>query len=136
MNESLIDALRRYLPLEAKEAEEYIYLSYRCQSALARIIFKILVYDSILHSEIINDLILMLSTRSMDSAYTECINYIRDNSERIIKNAKEEANLLNELENKLKYTDNHLFEALIRYICDDEESHIKLLKALIKEIKS
>ncbi len=136
MNESMIEDLRKYLPLEAKEAEEYIHLSQICPAPLPRIIFKILLYDSILHSEIINDLILLLSTRSMESAYNECINYIKDNSERIIKNVKEEENALNELANKLpKYTDNHIFEALIKYICDDEDSHIKLLKALIKEIK-
>ncbi|RMF29827.1 MAG: hypothetical protein D6752_05250, partial [Candidatus Nitrosothermus koennekii] len=71
---------------------------------------------------------------NIDSAYKECISYIKNNIDRIIENVKEEEEALKTLESKiLKNTDNHLLEALMRYICDDEESHIKLLKALIKE---
>lgn len=136
MKESLVDDLRRFLPVEARESEEYIQLAQTCPAALPRIIFKVLLYDSILHSEIINDLILLLNSSSMDVAYKECMSYIKDNIDRIIENTKEEEKALKELENRLlKNTDNHLLEALIKYICDDEESHIKLLKALIKEAK-
>ncbi len=79
MKESLVDDLRRFLPLEARESEEYIQLAQTCPAALPRIIFKVLLYDSILHSEIINDLLLLLNSSSMDSAYKECINYIKSN---------------------------------------------------------
>ncbi|GIU72052.1 MAG: hypothetical protein KatS3mg003_1531 [Candidatus Nitrosocaldaceae archaeon] len=134
MEKSLVDDLKRFLPLEARESEEYIQLAQTCPAALPRIIFKVLLYDSILHSEIINDLILLLNSSNIDSAYKECISYIKNNIDRIIENVKEEEQALKTLESKiLKNTDNHLLEALMRYICDDEESHIKLLKALIKE---
>lgn len=137
MKESLVDELRRFLPLEARESEEYIQLAQTCPAALPRIVFKVLLYDSILHSEIINDLLLLLNSSSIDSAYKECINYIKNNIDRIIEDVKEEEQALKALENKLlKNADTHLLEALIKYICDDEESHIKLLKALIKEAKS
>lgn len=134
MKESLVDDLKRFLPLEARESEEYIQLAQTCPAALPRTIFKVLLYDSILHFEIINDLILLLNSSNIDSAYKECISYIKNNIDRIIENVKEEEQALKTLESKiLKNADNHLLEALIRYICDNEESHIKLLKALIKE---
>ncbi len=135
MNEVLLNELKRYLPFEARESEEYIHLAQTCQATIPRIIFKVLLYDSILHSEIINDLILLFRSSSIDSAYKECINYIKDNLNIIADNVSKEEMALRELEKILKNTDNHLFEALIKYICNDEESHMRLLKALIKEAK-
>lgn len=132
---NIVDSLKLYLPTEAKESEEYIQLAQSCRASLPRIIFKVLLYDSILHFEIINDLILLLNSNSIDRARNECINYIKDNIERLKKNINKEEEALHELEKMIKESDDPLLESLLKYLCIDEESHISLLKSLVKEAR-
>lgn len=134
MGNTTIDALRSYLLTEAKESEEYIRLVQSCQAFIPRIIFKVLLYDSILHFEIINDLILLLNSSSIEKARNECLNYIKDNIDRLKENVWKEQEALDELMT-IKASEDPLFESLIRYLCNDEESHVALLKSLIKEVK-
>ena len=125
------------MPLEAKESEDYVYLAQTCRADLPRVFFKVLLYDSILHSEIINDLILLLDNSSIDDIHKECVNYAKNNMDMISKHIKDEEQALRALEAKiLKNIDDHLLEALIQYIYEDEESHIRLLKALLKEART
>lgn len=134
--ESLIDELKKYIQSEAKESEEYIRLIQTCQSGLARIVFKVLLYDSILHYEIINDLILIFNSSNASSIYNECINYVKNNLAKFSENINKEELALNDLEKILKHVDNHIIESLLKHIHNDEENHLRLLKTLIKEVRT
>lgn len=130
-----IKELKEHLPLEAKEAEKFFHLVSTCEADLPKLFFKILLYDSMLHSEIIGDLIRMLSTRDAESLHKETVSYVKAHLHEFKEHVKEEEDALKEAELRLKEVGNPYVEALFQHIARNEESHAAMLKALVKEVK-
>lgn len=130
-----IKDLKGHLPMEAKEAEKFFHLTSICEAELPKLFFKILLYDSMLHSEIIGDLIRMLSTRDAESLYIECVSYVKAHLDEFRDHVKEEEDALKEAEIRLKEIRNPFVETLFQHIARNEESHAAMLKALVKEAR-
>ncbi|MFQ5970640.1 MAG: hypothetical protein ACE5J2_09140 [Nitrososphaerales archaeon] len=128
--------LKGHLPIEAKEAEKFFHLTSTCEADIPKLFFKILLYDSMLHSEIIGDLIRMLSTRDAESLYKECVSYVKAHIDEFRDHVKEEENALKEAELRLKETTNAFVETLFQHMARNEESHTAMLKVLVKEAKT
>lgn len=127
--------LKQHLPMEAKEAEKFFHLTSTCEAELPKLFFKILLYDSMLHSEIIGDLIRMLSTRDPESLYKECVSYVKAHLDEFRDHVKDEEDALKEAELRLKEIRNPFVETLFQHIARNEESHAAMLKALVKEAR-
>ena len=97
--------------------------------------FKILLYDSMLHSEVIGDLIRMLSTRDAESLYKERVSYVKAHLEEFRGHVKEEEDALKEAELRLKEIRNPFLETQLQHIARDEQSHAAMLKTLVKGAK-
>ena len=134
-DDEFVKNLKEHLPMEAKEAEKFFHLASTCEADLPKLFFKILPYDSMLHSEIIGDLIRMLSTRDAESLYKECISYVKAHLDEFRQHVEEEEDALEEAELRLKEIRNPFVETLFQHIARDEESHAAMLKTLVKEAK-
>lgn len=127
--------LKEHLRIEAKEAEKFFHLTTTCEAELPKLFFKILLYDSMLHSEIIGDLIRMLSSRDAESLCKKCMSYVKAHLDEFREYVKEEEDALKEAELGLKEIKNPFVETLFQHIARNEESHAAMLKALVKEAK-
>lgn len=134
-DDEFVKELKTHLPMEAKEAEKFFHLASTCEAEIPKLFFKILLYDSMLHSEIIGDLIRMLSTRDAESLYKECVSYVKAHLDEFREHIKEEEDALKEAELRLKEIRNPFLETLFHHIARDEESHAAMLKTLVKEAK-
>lgn len=134
-DDEFVQKLKEHLPMEAKEAEKFFHLASTCEADIPKLFFKILLYDSMLHSEIIGDLIRLLSTRDHESLYKECVNYVKAHMEDFREYVKEEEEALKEAEVRMKEIKNPFIETLFQHIAGDEVSHAAMLKTLVKEAK-
>lgn len=135
IDEEFVKELREHLPVESKEADKFFHLARTCEADLPRLFFKILLYDSMLHSEIISDLIRMLKTRDPEALYKECVSYVKAHLHEFQDYVKEEEEAQKEAEDRQKKTRSPFIETLFQHIARDEESHASMLKTLVKEAK-
>jgi hypothetical protein len=128
-----VKELKMHLPMEAKEAEKFFHLISTCEAELPKLFFKILLYDSMLHSEIIGDLIRMLSSREAESLYRECVSYVKAHFDAFREHVREEEDALKEAKLRLKEINNPFLETLFQHIARNEESHAAMLNVLVRE---
>lgn len=135
-DERFVKQLKEHLPIESREAEKFFHLASTCEADIPRLFFKILLYDSMLHSEIIGDLIRILSTKDPEPLYKECVAYAKAHLDEFREHIKEEETALKEAELRVKEVSNPILETLFRHICRNEEDHLAMLKVLVKEAKA